>query len=97
MLHRWRIAAAVVALFLWVGVRPFAADNVTGSLPSRLSDRAFWQVAERFSGRILASHQNAAAGFTRIAESMRDRRDRRIRTLLLRSIIKDSRSRRALR
>ena len=49
MLHRWRIAAAVVALFLWVGVRPFAADNVTGSLPSRLSDRAFWRLVNEFS------------------------------------------------
>ena len=47
---RWR-SIAVLTLFVWLGARPFApvARVWADELPSRLSDKAFWQMVNDFS------------------------------------------------
>jgi hypothetical protein len=43
MMTRRRVLIVVAALAVWVAARPFAADP-SDSLPSRLTDREFWQL-----------------------------------------------------
>jgi hypothetical protein len=51
MVQRRRIVVAVVAIFVSLGGRPFVrqTDVAAETLPSRLSDRAFWQLVTELS------------------------------------------------
>jgi hypothetical protein len=51
MVHRRQIIVAVVAVFVCLGGRPFVPEThvAAETLPSRLSDRAFWQLVTELS------------------------------------------------
>jgi hypothetical protein len=51
MVHRRQIVVAVVAVFVCLGGRPFVPEThvAAETLPSRLSDRAFWQLVTELS------------------------------------------------
>src|SRR5947207_2787171 len=51
MLQGRRLHLVVVALFVWLGGLPFAPPPLVAAddLPSRLSDKAFWQMVNELS------------------------------------------------